>query len=187
MKQNANLMRPGWVIDHNGKMYSILSYNIVKPGKGGAFINVTMRDIESGSKTEERFRTEDTVEKLMVEEKDCQFLFREGDNLTFMHKDTYEQFQIPADYLGEQIAFLTDGMDVSINFIEGKPISATLPNHVKAKIDFAEPTVKGQTAASSYKPAVLENGVRIMVPPFIDSGEEIIVNTEDLTYVERAK
>lgn len=187
MKQNANLIRPGWVIEHNGKKYTVLSYNIVKPGKGGAFINLEMRDIEGGAKIIERMRTDDTVEKLMVEDKKCQYLYPEDDMIVFMDNETFDQFKLPSDTFGDALPFLKDGMQVSVHFIEGKPLSASLPKHVTAKIETTEPTVKGQTATNSFKPATLDNGVRIMVPPFIAQDEEVVVNTEDLTYVERAK
>ena len=159
----------------------------IKPGKGGAFMQVEMKAVEEGTKTNERFRTEDSVEKLMVEEKDCQFLFEDSNGLTFMESETFEQFTMPADILGDSRPFMTDGMTVYINFIDGKPISVELPMQVVCTVVETEPVVKGQTASSSYKPSILDNGVRVMVPPFINAGDKIVVATTDATYVERAK
>ena len=187
MKINANLMRPGNIIEHNGKQWAILKTQIVQPGKGGAFITVEMRDIRTGTKSQDRWRTADTVEKCNVEEKECTFLFGDDDNLTFMDSENYEQFSVPTDTLGETAAFLQDGMVVAVDFIEGSPVSVTLPEKVIMTVVEADPVVKGQTAASSYKPAKLENGLKILVPPFIAEGEKIVVSTSEVSYVERAK
>ncbi|GHU00283.1 elongation factor P [Alphaproteobacteria bacterium] len=187
MKAIANQIRPGWVIEHNGKQYAVLKINIIQPGKGSPFIAVDMRDLATGNKTNDRWRTNDTVEKLNVEEQDCQYMYADGDLLYFMHKDTFDQFPVPSDMLGERVAFLQDNMEVVVNFIEGKPVGVKLPMHITLRITEADPAIKGQTATTSYKPAVLENGLKIMVPPFIDSGERVVVATEDCTYVERAK
>ncbi|HTH16022.1 MAG TPA: elongation factor P [Magnetospirillum sp.] len=187
MKINANLIRPGNIIEHNGRQWAVLKIQIVQPGKGGAFITVEMRDIRTGTKTNERWRTADTVEKCNVEEKECTFLFADGDALTFMDQESFEQFNLAKDLLGESAAFLQDGMVVAVDFIEGSPVSVSLPEKVTMLIVEADPVVKGQTASSSYKPAKLENGLKILVPPFIAEGEKIIVNTGDCTYVERAK
>lgn len=187
MKQNANLIRPGWVIEHNGKQWSVIKINLVQPGKGGAFIQVEMRDVETGTKTNERWRTADTVEKLMSEERDCQYLYKEGDNLIFMNTETYDQFSVPTSVMGESAGFLQDSMMVTVNFIEDRPISVNLPPSVIMEVVECEPVVKGQTITSSYKPAKLENGMRITIPPFIGQGEKIVVSTSDCSYVERAK
>ncbi len=187
MKINANLMRPGNIIEHNGKQWAVLKTQIVQPGKGGAFITVEMRDIRTGTKSNERWRTADTVEKCNVEEKECTFLFAEGDMLTFMDQENFEQFSISKDILGESAAFLQDGMTAAVDFIEGSPVSVALPEKVVMAVVEADPVVKGQTASSSYKPAKLENGLKILVPPFIAQGEKIVVNTTDISYVERAK
>jgi elongation factor P len=146
-----------------------------------------MRDIRTGTKTNERWRTADTVEKCNVEEKDCTFLFADGDALTFMDQENFEQFNLAKEVLGESAAFLQDGMQVAVDFIEGSPVSVALPEKVTMTVVEADPVVKGQTASSSYKPAKLENGLKILVPPFIAEGEKIIVNTGDCSYVERAK
>lgn len=187
MKINANSIRGGMVIEHEGKQWSVIKHAIVQPGKGGAFIQVEMRDVASGTKSQARWRTADSVERLEVREIDCQYLYKEGDMYTFMDKSTYDQFGINGELLGERAAFLTDNMDVSVDFIEGKPVSVTLPKSVVLLVTEADPVVKGQTAASSYKPGLLENGLKVLIPPFIEAGTKIVVNTEDCTYVERAK
>ncbi|MCW8835859.1 MAG: elongation factor P [Rhodospirillales bacterium] len=187
MKIQANQIRPGMILDHQGKQWSVLKINILQPGKGGAFIQVEMRDIKGGNKTNERWRTQDSVEKLMVEEKDCSFLYAEGDTLHFMDSETYEQFTLPSEVLGDQAAYLQDGMLGVVKIIEGLHVGVAIPDSVTLAIVEADPVVKGQTASSSYKPALLENGVKIMVPPFIESGTRVVVNTADGTYVERAK
>jgi elongation factor P len=187
MKLNANLIRPGNILEHNGKQWAVLKIQLIQPGKGGAFIQVEMRDLRSGVKTNERWRTADTVEKLQVEEKQCTFLFGDDHSLTFMDAESFEQFTLARDVVGDPAAFLQDGMTVTVDLIEGVPVSVTLPDKVTARVVEADPVVRGQTAASSYKPAMLENGVRTMVPPFVESGTRIVVNTVDGSYVERAK
>ncbi len=187
MKIQANQIRPGMVLDHEGRQYAVLKIQIIQPGKGGAFIQVDMRDIKSGNKTNARWRTQDTVEKLIVEERECSFLFGDADTLTFMDTESYDQFTLPRDVLGEQAGFLQDGMHVEVDFVEGKPVSVTLPQTVVLEIVQADPVVKGQTASSSYKPALLSNGMRILVPPHIEKGTRVVVNTSDSAYVERAK
>lgn len=187
MKINANSIRGGMVIEHEGKQWSVIKHAIVQPGKGGAFIQVEMRDVASGTKSQARWRTADSVERLEVREIDCQYLYKEGEMYTFMDKNTYDQFSINGELLGERAAFLTDNMDVSVDFIEGKPVSVTLPKSVVLMVTEADPVVKGQTAASSYKPGLLENGLKVLIPPFIEAGTKIVVNTEDCSYVERAK
>jgi elongation factor P len=187
MKIQANTIRPGNVLDHNGRIWNVLKIQLIQPGKGGAFIQVEMRDIKGGNKTNERWRTQDTVERLNVDEREYNYLFSDGDQLTFMDSETFEQISLPRDILGERAAFLQENMPVTIDLIEGSPVSVQLPQSVTMRIVEADPVVKGQTASSSYKPAVLENGARVMVPPHIESGTRIVVNTEDGSYVERAK
>ncbi len=187
MKTQANLIRVGWILEHNNRQWTVLKTSITKPGKGGAFIQVEMRDLSSGNKTNERFRTEDTVEKLTSDQKDCQYLYKDGDNLIFMDKETYDQFEIPVDMLGDSVAFLQDNMDVTVNFIESKAVGVDLPQHVVLTIAETEPYLKGQTVTTSYKPAIMENGLRVMIPPFVVTGEKIVVSTADCSYVERAK
>lgn len=187
MKQSANSLRVGWVIEFKGKAWTVVKTQHVKPGKGGAFIQAELKSVEEGTKTNERFRVEDTVEKLMVEDKEFQFLFEDTTGLTFMDIETYEQLTLSGDILGDGRPFLLDGMKVFVNFISDKPVSVDLPNHVVCVVDETEPVVKGQTATSSFKPAILDNGVRVMVPQFINVGDKLVVATSDATYVERAK
>ena len=187
MKQLAGAIRIGWVIESKGKPWTITNAVHIKPGKGGAFMQVEMKEVEAGTKTNERFRTEDTVEKLMVEDKDCQFLFEDSTGLTFMESETFEQFTMPADLLGDSRPFLTDGMSVKVSYIDGRPISVDLPLQVVCEVVETEPVIKGQTVSSSYKPAILDNGVRTTVPPFIGVGDKIVVGTSEANYVERAK
>jgi elongation factor P len=187
MKIQANTIRPGNVLDHNGRIWNVLKIQLIQPGKGGAFIQVEMRDIKSGNKTNERWRTQDTVERLNVDERDYTYLFGDNDQLTFMDSETFEQIALPKDMVGDQGMFLQENMPVTIDLIEGSPAAVHLPQTVTMKIVEADPVVKGQTASSSYKPAVLENGARVMVPPHVESGTRIVVNTEDGSYVERAK
>lgn len=187
MKEQANQIRPGWVIENNGKQFIVTKINLIQPGKGGAFIQVEMRDVATNVKTQERWRTADTVEKLMSEEADCQFLYAEGDNLVFMNTETYDQFDVPAAMMGDAKAFLQDNMAVTVNFIEGKAVAVNLPPHVILTITETDPSLKNQTVTSSYKPARLENGLQTTVPPFVNAGEKIVVATADCSYVERAK
>ena len=187
MKQLAGAIRIGWVIEYKGKPWTITKAVHIKPGKGGAFMQVEMKEVEAGTKTHDRFRTEDTVEKLMVEDKDCQFLFEDSTGLTFMESETFEQFTMPSDLLGDSRPFLTDGMSVKVSYIDGRPISVDLPLQVVCEVVETEPVIKGQTVSSSYKPAILDNGVRTTVPPFIGVGDKIVVGTSEANYVERAK
>lgn len=187
MKQQANLIRAGQVLDHDGQRWTVLKQQIITPGKGGAFIQVEMRNLKTGNKTNERWRTADTVERLQTEQKVYTYSYTDGDNLVLMDPETFEQAMIPAEILGEKVAFLQDNMEVEVDMVEGDPVAMTLPQHVVLQIVEADPVTKGQTATSSYKPAKLENGLKCMVPPFIESGERIVVRTEDVSYVERFK
>ncbi len=187
MKESAGNIRVGWVIELNKRRYTVTSVYKVKPGKGGAFAQVEMKDIDTGSKGNERFRTEDTVEKLMVEDIDSQYLYNDGSDAYFMYLTSYEQFTMPLDTLGDSAKYLIEGMKVVASLIEGNPVSISLPQTVICTIAETEPVVKGQTAASSNKPAILDNGIRIMVPTFVNEGEQVVVNTEYNEYVERAK
>lgn len=187
MKIQANTIRPGNVIEHEGRQWGVLKIQLIQPGKGGAFIQVEMRDVMSGTKTNVRWRTQDTVEKLNVDEREYNYLYDDGGALTFMDSETFEQIALPKELLGDRVAFLQENMPVTVDLIEGKPVAVHLPQTVTLEVVEADPVVKGQTAASSYKPAVLSNGVRVMVPPFIEAGTRIVVNTEETSYVERAK
>lgn len=186
MKINGNEIRPGNVISHKGGLWVAVKIQAVKPGKGGAFAQVELKNLIDNTKLNERFRASETVEKVRLEQHDYQFLYAEGDMLVFMNLESYEQIEIPKDFIGERAQFLQDGMQVVVESHEEKPIGVSLPDQVTLEITEAEPVVKGQTAASSYKPAILENGVRVMVPPFVSTGEKIIVDTNELTYIRRA-
>jgi len=187
MKLNGNAIRPGNVIEHKSRLWVAVKTSHVKPGKGGAFAQIELRDIRDVTKLNERFRATESVERVILDEADCTYLYEEGENLIFMHSETFEQIAINADMVGEQSAFLQDGMTVTLQSHEGEPISVTLPDQVVVTVVEADAVVKGQTASSSYKPAIADNGVRIMVPPHIEAGTRIVVKTEDASYVERAK
>ena len=186
MKINGNEIRPGNVIEHNGGLWVAVKTNAVKPGKGGAFNQVELKNLIDGTKLNERFRSSETVEKVRLEQKDFSYLYEEGEMLVFMDQESYEQLELQKDFVGDRAAFLQEGMIVTVELYEEKPIGISLPNQVTLAIVEADPVVKGQTAASSYKPAIMENGVRVMVPPFIEAGERIIVDTDEITYVRRA-
>ena len=185
-KINGNEIRPGNVLEHNGGLWAAVKVDHVKPGKGGAFAQVELKNLRNGSKLNERFRSADKVERVRLEQKDQQFLFENDGMLVFMDMESYEQIELPADILGDRRPFLQDGMTVQIEYHESEALSAALPQKVTCKIVETEPVVKGQTAAKSFKPAVLDNGVRVMVPPFVGQDEDIIVNTETMEYAERA-
>ena len=165
MKQQANLIRAGQVLEHEGRRWTVLKQQIITPGKGGAFIQVEMRDMKTGNKTNERWRTADTVERLMTDTKDYTYSYTEGDNLILMDPETFEQAFIPKEILGDQVAFLQDNMKVEVDTVEGDPVGMHLPASVILTVEEADPVVKGQTAASSYKPAKLSNGVKNKVHP----------------------
>lgn len=186
MKINGNEIRPGNVIEHNGGLWVAVKCNAVKPGKGGAFNQVELKNLVDGTKLNERFRAAETVEKVRLEQKDFTFLYEQGDSLIFMDSQSYEQLELQKDFVGDRAAFLQDGMTVTVELYEEKPIGISLPDQVTLTITEADPVVKGQTAASSYKPAILENGIRILVPPFIASGERVVVDTNELLYLRRA-
>ena len=186
MKINGNEIRPGNVIQHNGSLWAVAKLQHVKPGKGGAFAQVELKNLLSGSKLNERFRSSETVERVRLEQNDYQFLYEAGAMLVFMNTDNYEQIEIQSDFVGERTAFLQDGMMVVVESHEGCPIGVRLPDQVTLEVSETEPVVKGQTAASSNKPAVLENSVRTMVPPFVEAGDKIVVDTNEVTYIKRA-
>ncbi|MEO1492931.1 MAG: elongation factor P [Pseudomonadota bacterium] len=185
-KINGNEIRRGNIIEHNGGLWVAVKTDHVKPGKGGAFAQVELKNLRNGSKLNERFRSADKVERVRLEQKDQQFLYESDGMLNFMDSETYEQIAIPADILGEARPFLQDGMTVQVEYYESEALNAALPEKVTCEIVETEPVVKGQTAANSFKPAVLDNGVRIMVPPFVEQGTSVVVNTETFEYVERA-
>jgi elongation factor P len=185
-KISGNEVRPGTMIEHQGRLWMAVKSQSVKPGKGGAYNQVELKDIESGTKLNERFRSSEMVEEIHLDKKDFQFLYANGDMLTFMDMENYEQIELARDFVGDQADFLQDGMKTLVQMYESKPIGIKLPVQVTLTIAEADPVLKGGTAAPSYKTAVLENGLKLQVPPFIGAGEKIIVSTEDGTYVRRA-
>ena len=186
MKINGNEIRPGNIIDHNNGLWIAVKTSHVKPGKGGAFAQVELKNLRNGSKLNERFRSADKVERVRLEQKDQQFLYETDGMLVFMDTETYEQIELPAEILGDRRPFLQDGMTVKMEYYDSEALSAALPEKVICKVVETEPAIKGQTAANSFKPAVLDNGVRIMIPPFVEQDTDVVVNTETLEYVERA-
>jgi elongation factor P len=185
-KIDGNKITPGMVIEHQGTIWKAVKTQAVKPGKGGAFAQVELKNLIDGRKLNERFRSADSVERVRLEQKDFQYLFDNGDTFAFMDQENYEQTELSKEFVGEQGAYLQDGMVVRLEFYQEKPIGLELPQQVTLEITETEPVVKGQTAANSFKPATLENGVRTSVPPFVGVGEKIVVNTEDGAYVKRA-
>ena len=186
MKISGVDIRPGNIIEYEGGIWRAVKIQHTQPGKGGAYMQVELKNLIDGRKNNVRFRSAETVERVRLDTKDFQFLFADGDDLTFMDKENYEQITLQKDLLGDQAAFLQDGMDVMMELYEEKPINVQLPDQIEAEIVEADAVVKGQTASSSYKPAVLDNGVRIMVPPHIESGTRVVVDTRDSSYVKRA-
>lgn len=186
MKIIANNINVGNILEHKGKLWRVAKLSHTQPGKGGAFIQAEMKDIVGGTKLNERFRSTENVERIILDEKEMQFLFDDGENYTFMDNNNFEQIEIHAETLGDQKVWLQEGMNVQIAFHEEKPISIELPKHVVMEITEAEASIKGQTVTSSYKTSKVENGQTVMVPQFIEAGEKIVINTNDGTYVERA-
>lgn len=187
MKINAINIRHGNVLEYNDKLWVVLKSDIMQPGKGASVVQVEMRDIASGNKANVRFRTQETIEKAHVEAVDYQFLYLEGDDYHFMNNESFEQITINKELIGDSAVYLKDGMTCSVAMHETGPLNVTLPDTASFEIAEADPVVKGQTASSSYKPALLENGAKVMVPPHIEAGTRIVIKTEDGSYVERAK
>jgi elongation factor P len=185
-KINGNEIRPGNTLEHENGLWVAVKVDHVKPGKGGAFAQVEMKNLRDGRKLNERFRSADKVERVRLEQKDQQFLYESDGMLVFMDTETYEQVELPADLLGDRRPFLQDGMTVVIEYYDIEALNVTVPQKVTCKVVETEPVVKGQTAANSFKPAILDNGVKVMVPPFVAQDEDIIVNTESMEYSERA-
>jgi len=186
LKINSVDIRPGNILEYQGGLWRAVKIQHTQPGKGGAYMQVELKNLMDGRKTNERFRSAETVEKVRLDTRDYQFLFAEGDMLTFMDKENYDQTTLSRDLIGDAADFLQDGMDVVMETYDEKPISVQLPDQIEAVIATTEAVVKGQTASSSYKPAILENGVRVMVPPFINVGTKIVVDTYEREYVKRA-
>jgi elongation factor P len=183
---NGNQITPGTVIGHDGGLWVAVKTNAVKPGKGGAFNQVELKNLIDARKLNERFRADETVEVIELELKDFSFLYAQGNALVFMDLESYEQIELDTDWIGERAAFLQESMKVTLQMHDSRPVSIRFPPNVTLTIVEADPVVRGQTAASSYKPAKLENGLRVLVPPFIDVGERIVVDTNEATYLRRA-
>jgi elongation factor P len=186
-KVAGNEVRPGMIIELNGQLWSVVKTQSVKPGKGGAYNQVELKNVVSGGKLNERFRSAETVDEVQLERRDFQYLYENGDMLTFMDMQNFDQIELPADFVGDRRQFLQDGMKVVVQLHEGKPLGIALPQQVVLEVVEADPVTRGQTAASSYKSATLENGLRVQVPPFIEKGTKVIVSTDDGSYVKRAE
>jgi len=187
VKVAASSLRKGSVVDLEGKLYVVLTAQNIHPGKGTPVTQLDMRRISDGVKVSERYRTTETVERAFVDEREYQFLYNDGDGYHFMEPSTYDQVTVPPDVVGDMKLYLQDGMLVHLSTHEGVPIAMELPARVVLEIVETEPVVKGQTASGSYKPAVLNNGLRIMIPTYITAGTKVVVNTESGEYMERAK
>jgi elongation factor P len=185
MKILANEIKPGMIIEHKNDYWNVLKTQHVKPGKGGAFNQVELKSITKGTKLNERFRSNENVDKAEIDEKKFNFLYLDENNCHFMDNKTFEQISLQKSLVGEKYKLLSENLEVTISFMEEKPISIDLPNNIECTVKSTDAVVKGQTAASSYKPASLDNGIDTAVPPFIESGEKIILDTRTLEYVKK--
>jgi elongation factor P len=185
MKINANEIRVGMLLEYKDDLWQVLKTQHVKPGKGGAFAQVEMKSVNKNTKLNERFRSSETIEKASVEESIFNYLYDDENNYFFMDPKSFEQIEIKKDIIGEKGKLLTENLEVSVSFYNEKPISVDLPNQVNCKIDSTDAALKGQTVSSSYKPAILDNGLSIQVPPFIEAGDKVIVDTRNLEYVKK--
>jgi elongation factor P len=186
-KITGNEISPGTMIEFDGGLWIAVKTQKVKPGKGGAYNQVELKNVINGTKLNQRFRSDEAVDEVTLEKKDFQYLYSSGDMLTFMDMQTYDQIELAREFVGEQAVFLQDGMKTLVQLYEGRPIGIKLPVQVTLMVAEADPVMKGGTAAPSYKNAVLENGLKILVPPFVNAGEKIVVATEDGSYVRRAE
>ena len=187
MKINGNSVKPGMIVEHKNDLWVVTKSQSVKPGKGGAFNQVEMKSLKNRSKLNERFRASEEVERVRVDEEKFQYLYQQENKLIFMNLTDYEQMELDVEFIGDKIDLLRENDEVILEMYDEKPIGIQLPKTLIFEVSETEAVVKGQTAASSNKPAVLENGLRVMVPPFIEQGEKVIINTEDLTYLKRAE
>ena len=187
MKILGNEIKPGMIIEHNNDLWSVLKTQHVKPGKGGAFNQVELKSVKKRIKLNERFRSSDSVERAILNEKKFNFLYEDENNCHFMDQANFEQIEINKSIIGEKNKLLKENMEVVVQFYEDQALSADLPIHIELKIEVTDVAIKGQTASSSYKPATLENGIKITVPPFINSGDKIILDTRTLEYVKKVK
>jgi len=186
-KITGNEISPGTMIEYDGGLWVAVKTQKVKPGKGGAYNQVELKNVTQGTKLNQRFRSDEAVDEIWLDKKDFSFLFASGDTLTFMDTETYDQIELQADWVGDQVQYLADGMKVMLQLYEGRPISIKLPAQVTLAVVEADPVMRGGTAAPSYKGAKLENGMSIQVPPFVEAGSRVIVSTEDGSYVRRAE
>ncbi len=185
MKISGNEIKPGMIIEHNDDIWEVLKTQHVKPGKGGAFNQVEMKSVNKSTKLNERFRSSDTIEKANIQELKFSYLYKDENKYYFMDSKSFEQVEINKEILGEKGLFLVENLGVTINFYDEKAISINLPNQITCKVDITDVALKGQTVSSSYKPATLENGLKIQVPPFIESGDEIIIDTRTNEYIKK--
>ena len=185
MKISGNEIKIGMILEHKNDLWEVLKIQHVKPGKGGAFNQVEMKSINKNTKLNERFRSSDNVERAIVEEFNYNFLYQDKEEFFFIDNKSFEQITLKKDLIGEKSKFLTEGLEVKIGLYNELPIKIELPNQIECKIDSTDAVIKGQTAASSYKPALLENGVTLMVPPFVENGDRIIVDTRSIEYVKK--
>ena len=187
MKIQGNEIKPGMIIEHKNDLWSVLKTQHVKPGKGGAFNQVELKSVKKETKLNERFRSSDNVQRVILDEKKFNFLYEDENNCHFMDQTNFEQITINKSLLGEKNKLLKENMEVNVQFYEDQALSVDLPSSVELTIDTTDAAIKGQTASSSYKPATLENGINIMVPPFINSGDKIILDTKNLEYIKKIK
>ena len=185
MKINAGEIRVGMLLEYKNDLWQVLKTQHVKPGKGGAFAQVEMKSVNKNTKINERFRSSETVEKASLEETNFNFIYEDENNYFFMNPKTFEQIEIKKSIVGDKGKLLTENLEVTVSFYNDSPISVDLPNQVNCKIETTDVALKGQTISSSYKPAVLENGLNIQVPPFIEAGDQIIVDTRNLEYIKK--
>ena len=185
MKINAGEIRVGMLLEYKGDLWQVLKTQHVKPGKGGAFAQVEMKSLNKNTKLNERFRSSETVEKASLEENTFNYLYSDENNYFFMDPKTFEQTEIKKELIGDKGKLMTENLEVSLSFYNEKPISVELPNQVTCKISTTDVALKGQTVSSSYKPATLDNGLNIQVPPFIEAGDEVIVDTRNLEYIKK--
>ena len=185
MKINAGEIRVGMLLEYKNDLWQVLKTQHVKPGKGGAFAQVEMKSVGKNTKLNERFRSSETVEKASLEETEFNYLYEDENNYFFMNPKTFDQIEIKKDIIGEKGKLLTENLDVKVSFYNEKPISIDLPNQVNCKIESTDVALKGQTVSSSYKPAILNNGLSIQVPPFIEAGDEVVIDTRNLEYIKK--
>jgi len=185
MKINANEIRVGMLLEYKNDLWQVLKTQNVKPGKGGAFAQVEMKSVNKSTKLNERFRSSETIEKASIEENDFNYLYDDENNYFFMDPKSFEQIEINKNIIGDKGKLLTENLKVSVSFYNEKPISVDLPNQINCKIETTDVALKGQTVSSSYKPAILDNGLNIQVPPFIETGDEIVIDTRNLEYIKK--